>query len=77
MATPIIAASDPFLEDRAPVELALVFGELTGTPVLAGAVHAAALMQLRGDTGVQSPSIVDVSVPLGDVLGRTNATAAR
>jgi len=85
MATPIIAAYDPFLEDRAPVELALVFGELTGTPVLACAVHAAAfvdgwvepfqsdpeilaageraLRQLRGDTGVQSRSIVDVSVP--------------
>jgi nucleotide-binding universal stress UspA family protein len=85
MPTPIIAAYDPFLEDRAPVELALLFGELTNTPVLAGAVHAAAfadgwmeslqtdpevragadhaLELLRGDTGVQSRSIVDVSVP--------------
>ena len=54
MSTPIIAAYDPFLEDRAPVELALVFGELTGTPVLAGAVYAAALTDgwmepLQGD----------------------------
>jgi nucleotide-binding universal stress UspA family protein len=85
MSTPIIAAYDPFLEDRAPVELALVFGELTDTPVLAGAIHAAALIDgwmmplqsdpeilaagdralelLRADTGVQSRSIVDVSVP--------------
>ena len=68
MATPIIAAYDPLLEDRAPVELALVFGELTGTPVLAGAVdsgvvHSAALELLRGDTGVRSQSIVDASVP--------------
>ncbi len=44
MSTPIIAAYDPFLEDRAPVELALVFGELTDTPVLAGSVRAAALI---------------------------------
>ena len=68
MAPPIIAAYDPLLEDRAPVELALLFGELTGTPVLAGAVHSGAvhspaLELLRGDTGVQSRSIVDVSVP--------------
>jgi nucleotide-binding universal stress UspA family protein len=85
MSTRIIAAYDPFLEDRAPVELALLFGELTNTPVLAGAIRAAALIdgwmeplqtdpevlaagdraleQLRGDTGVQSRSIVDVSVP--------------
>jgi nucleotide-binding universal stress UspA family protein len=85
MATPIVAAYEPFLEDRAPVELALLFGELTGTPVLAGAVHSAALIDgwmeplqsdpeilaagdralelLRGDTGVQGRSIVDVSVP--------------
>jgi nucleotide-binding universal stress UspA family protein len=85
MATPIIAAYDPFLEDRAPVELALLFGELTGTPVLAGSVHSAALIDgwmeplqpdpeilaagnralelLRSDTGVQSRSMVEVSVP--------------
>ncbi len=85
MSTPIIAAYDPFLEDRAPVELALVFAELSGTPVLAGAIHPAAMVgawmepympdpdtivkgnqaleQLRADTGVQSHSLIDVSVP--------------
>ena len=85
MSTPIIAAYDPFLEDRAPVELAVLFGELTGMPVLASAVHAAAFVdgwmeplqldpevraaadraveQLRGDTGVQTHTIVEVSVP--------------
>src|SRR5262245_52473750 len=85
MATPIIAAYDPFREDRAPVELALVFRELTDTPVIAAAVHAAALIDgwmeplqsdpevlaggdralahLRGDTGVQTRCMVDVSVP--------------
>jgi nucleotide-binding universal stress UspA family protein len=85
MAAPIIAAYDPLREDRAPIELALLFGELTDTPVLAGAVHSAALIDgwmeplqpdpeilsagdralelLRGDTGVHSRSIVDVSAP--------------
>jgi nucleotide-binding universal stress UspA family protein len=85
MSTPIIAAYDPLLEDRAPIELALLFGELTDTPVLAGAVQSAAIIDgwmeplqpdpeilaagdralelLRGDTGVHSRSMIDVSVP--------------
>ncbi len=61
MSTPIIAAYDPFLEDRAPVELAVVFGELSGTPVLAGAVHAGWMephtpepdMLVRGDQALE------------------------
>ncbi len=44
MSTPIIAAYDPFREDRAPVELAIALGELTDTPVLAFAVHPAAVI---------------------------------
>ncbi len=39
MPTPIIAAYDPFLEDRAPLELALAAAELTGADVLAAAVR--------------------------------------
>ena len=39
MPAPIIAAYDPFAEDRAPVELALAAAELTGTTVIAAAVH--------------------------------------
>lgn len=38
MSAPIVAAYSPFLEDRAPVSLALAAGELTGAPVLAVAV---------------------------------------
>ena len=39
--SPILAAYDPFLEDRAPVELAIAVHELTGAPVLAGSVFPA------------------------------------
>jgi nucleotide-binding universal stress UspA family protein len=39
MPAPIIAAYDPFAEDRAPVELALAAGRITGAPVLAAAVY--------------------------------------
>ncbi len=39
--SPILAAYDPFLEDRAPVELAVAVHELTGAPVLAGSVFPA------------------------------------
>lgn len=39
MPTPIIAAYDPYVEDRAPVELALAAAELTGADVIAVAVR--------------------------------------
>ena len=39
MPVPIIAAYDPYLEDRAPVELALAAAELTGAEVIAAAVR--------------------------------------
>lgn len=35
MAARIVAAFDPYVEDRAPVTLALAAGELTGAPVIA------------------------------------------
>jgi nucleotide-binding universal stress UspA family protein len=38
MPAPIVAAYDPFAEDRAPVELALAAAELTGAGVVAAAV---------------------------------------
>ncbi|MDA0164967.1 universal stress protein [Solirubrobacter ginsenosidimutans] len=38
MHAPIVAAYDPYQEDRAPVELALALGELTGARVIAVAV---------------------------------------
>jgi nucleotide-binding universal stress UspA family protein len=38
MPAPIIAAYDPFLDDRAPVELALATAELTGADVLVASV---------------------------------------
>jgi nucleotide-binding universal stress UspA family protein len=38
MPAPIIAAYEPYGEDRAPVELALAASELTGAPVIAAAV---------------------------------------
>ena len=38
MPAPILAAYDPYSEDRAPVELALGAAELTGAPVIAVAV---------------------------------------
>ena len=38
MPGPILAAYDPFKEDRAPVDLALAAAELTGAPVVAVAV---------------------------------------
>lgn len=40
MPVPIIAAFDPFAEDRGPVELALAAGQATGAPVLAVAVYS-------------------------------------
>ena len=39
MPAPIIAAYEPYTEDRAPVELALAAAELTGAPVIAVAVY--------------------------------------
>jgi len=39
MPAPIIAAFEPYTEDRAPVELALAAAELTGAPVIAAAVY--------------------------------------
>jgi nucleotide-binding universal stress UspA family protein len=39
MPAPIIAAFEPYTDDRAPVELALAAGDLTGAPVVAVAVH--------------------------------------
>jgi nucleotide-binding universal stress UspA family protein len=78
MSTPIVAAYDPFLEDRAPVELALLFGELTDTPVLAGAVHAAALIDgwmepLQSDPEVLAASDRALELLRGDtgVHGRS------
>ncbi len=44
MNAPILAAYDPFLEDRAPVELALTIRHLTGASVLAAAVYPAMLI---------------------------------
>jgi nucleotide-binding universal stress UspA family protein len=38
MPNPIIAAYDPFIEDRAPVEFALALAELTGAEVLVASV---------------------------------------
>src|SRR5690242_6017092 len=39
MPAPIIAAYDPYVEDRAPVALALAAAELTGSPVIATTVY--------------------------------------
>jgi nucleotide-binding universal stress UspA family protein len=39
MPAPIIAAYDPYVEDRAPVTLALAAAELTGSTVIAAAVY--------------------------------------
>ncbi len=39
MPAPIIAAYEPYTDDRAPVELALAAAELTGAPVIAAAVY--------------------------------------
>src|SRR3954451_22633553 len=39
MTAPIIAAYEPFPDDRAPVVLALAAARLTGAPVLAAAVY--------------------------------------
>ena len=39
MPAPIIAAFEPYTEDRAPVVLALAAAELTGSPVIAVAVY--------------------------------------
>ena len=83
----IIAAYDPYVEDRAPVALALAAGELTGSPVVAASVSSwlieegyrdvddfdhipepvvsGALARLRGDLGVETHVLRDVSVPHG------------
>src|SRR4051794_13629059 len=39
MPAPIVAAYDPYVDDRAPVVLALAASELTGSPVIAACVH--------------------------------------
>jgi nucleotide-binding universal stress UspA family protein len=39
MPAPIIAAYDPYVEDRAPVSLALAAAELSGSPVIAVSVY--------------------------------------
>jgi nucleotide-binding universal stress UspA family protein len=39
MPAPIIAAYDPYTDDRAPVELAFTVAELTGSPVVAATVY--------------------------------------
>ena len=51
MPGPILAAYDPFKEDRAPIELALAAAELTGAPVVAVAVAPTAL-----ETGWTDPT---------------------
>jgi nucleotide-binding universal stress UspA family protein len=73
MPAPIIAAYDPYAEDRSPVVLALAAAEATGSPVVAVAVHAwtpakeavAAMRRLHDDLGVETTIVDDVSVPRG------------
>jgi nucleotide-binding universal stress UspA family protein len=67
MPAPIIAAYDPFLEDHAPVELALAAAELTGADVIVAAVAdetiEPALSRLRDELGIQTRIITHASVP--------------
>lgn len=53
MPAPIIAAYDPYLEDRAPVELALAAARVTGARVLAVAVYPWGLSDGWSDPAVQ------------------------
>jgi nucleotide-binding universal stress UspA family protein len=57
MPGPILAAYDPFKEDRAPVDLALAAAGLTGTPVVAVAV-APTVMQ----TGWADPTPIETEI---------------
>src|SRR4051794_28232331 len=50
MPAPIVAAYDPFHEDRAPVELALAAAEMTDAPVLVAAVAPDVMMQGWADS---------------------------
>ena len=73
MPAPIIAAYDPFAEDRAPVELALAAAELTGASVVAAAVFVSprinGLMVNPYELSAGLQEIIDVSLArLGDEL---------
>lgn len=57
MPGPILAAYDPFTEDRAPVELALAAAALTGAPVIAAAVAPTAI-----ETGWADPTAINDEV---------------
>jgi nucleotide-binding universal stress UspA family protein len=56
--TPIIAAYDPFLEDRAPVELAQAIGALTGAPVLVVAVVPAVVIDAWVEPYAVDPALL-------------------
>jgi nucleotide-binding universal stress UspA family protein len=68
MAAPIIAALDPYVFDRAPVDLAVAAGELTGARVIAASAVAwhtdevaRRLDELHRDLGVETRMIEDLS----------------
>jgi nucleotide-binding universal stress UspA family protein len=61
MGAPIIAAYEPFHEDRAPVALALAAAELTGAPVLAAAVAPEVLVQAWADAEPLHEEIVAIT----------------
>src|SRR4051794_12864096 len=73
MPAPIIAAYDPFHEDRAPVVLALAVAELTNAPVLAAAVAPDVMFQgladpepIRGEiAGLTKRALRDLHADLG------------
>lgn len=72
MPAPIIAAYEPFSDDRAPVKLALAAAELTGAPVIAATVYPGPMTDawvapMPGDDG---EGIVDEALQrLRDDLG--------
>jgi nucleotide-binding universal stress UspA family protein len=73
MPGPILAAYDPFKEDRAPVDLALAAAELTGAPVVAVAVTPTAL-----ETGWADPTPIyqEVEEIVSSALARLRADPA-
>ena len=65
MAFPIVAACDPYSEDRAPVTLARAAAELTGSPVIAVAVYPWPMMEGFSDPytlGGESEQVVSSSL---------------
>ena len=81
MPAPIIAAYEPYTEDRAPVELALAAAELTGAPVIAAAVYPWAMsdgwIDPYADDGDAQTVVTDAMQRLHDDLGVETRIAER